>query len=264
MARKKVWLSWLSASADGERIQGLTAALGKAGLAVDGAVWNRDLARVGWLDTAERLADCGSADLWLIVGDLADFQDRTVRYGLSLAQAAVQSRRAQPLPTVAAGLDQAPPPSLLPAMLRQAQCLAPPATHWGAQLVAIAMRRPRVTDPQPLRLNVLAHPSLGQWFEIGPPAGDAWQGAIFGIDDGEITHQGVGPSGTLPECCTLEYPSQGIRAQAGGRAFTCWAVRNALDSGQSHYVRVVGTPSCLLFGELPEGDDAELCVLELF
>lgn len=263
MARKKVWLSWLPTAAEDGRLQGLIAALGKAGLAVDGTPWNRDLAQVGWLDTAQRLADGASADLWLIAGDLVDFQERSVRYGLSLAQAAMQSKRAQPLPTVAAALDGAPQPDLLPALLQHAQRLSPPWSGWGAQIVAAALRGARPTAGAGLRLNVIAHPSLGQWFEIGPPAGTRWQGALFGIDEGEITHQGVGPSGVLPERCTLEYPSQGIRAQALGRAFDCWAIRNALDEGQSHFVRVIGAPSHLLLGELPEGDEAELQVLQL-
>lgn len=263
MARKKVWLSWLPSAADGAQIQALTKALGKSGLAVDGAIWDRDITQLGWSQTASQLQDTAAADLWLIVGNAVDVADQSVRYGLSLAHAAVQSKRKQPLPTVVAGLDFAPESMALPTLWQRAHCLSPPATHWGAQLVALALRRPPPTEPGDFRLNVIAHPSLGQWFEIGPQAGRLWPGAIFGIDAGEITHQGVGLSEQLPQRCVLEYPSQGIRIDAAGHTFTCWAVRNTIDSGHSQYIRVVGSPARLLLGALPEQDEAELWVLDL-
>lgn len=262
MARKRVWLSWLPAAADAGSIQGLTGALGKAGLEVDGALFNRDLAKVGWSETAAALVDDARVDLWLIVGTLADFADTGVRYGLSLAQASVLAKREQPLPMVIAGLDGAPQAQSFPPLLQRARCLAPPQTGWAPQVVAAAMRR----EPPPtedFRFSIIAHPALGQWFEVGPMGADQWRGAIFGIDAGEITHQGVGASGSLPQQCTLEYPSQGIRVDLGGHSYDCWAVRNTLERGQSLFVRVVGSPGRLLFGELPEQDEADLRVLEL-
>jgi len=201
-------------------------------------------------------------DLWLIAGNRADFADQAVRYGLSLAHAAIHQNPSRPLTSVVAGLDFAPESAGLPTLLRTAPVLSPPITTWGPQLVALALRR---TPPPPAdyRLNVIANPALGQWFEIGPPAGAVWSGAIFGSDAGEITHQGIGPSRQLPQRCVLEYPCRGIQVTASGRDFTCWSARNTLDSGQSHYVRVVGNPERILFGALPERDEAELWVLDL-
>ena len=262
MARKRVWLSWLPAAADAASIQGLTGALGKAGLEVDGALFNRDLAKVGWSETAAALVDDARIDLWLAVGTLADFADTGVRYGLSLARATVLAKRAQPLPMVIAASDGTPQASALPPLLQGARCLTPPSAGWAPQVVAAAMRREQ-PPAEDFRFSVIAHPALGQWFEVGPAAGRHWRGAIFGIDAGEITHQGVGAAGSLPQRCTLEYPSQGIRIDLGDHSYECWAVGNTLAPGQSLFVRVTGSPGRLLFGELPEQDDAELSVLQL-
>lgn len=261
MARKRVWVSWLPGIADGGQIQGLTNTLGKSGLTMDGTLWSRDLAQVGWWQTAGRLLDGEPVDLWLIVGNAVDFEDQSVRYGLSLTCAVVQSQRL-PVVTVVAGLDFTPEPHLLTALLRCAHCLPPPWTTWGAKLVALALRRPPPAAGD-FRLSVIANPSVGQWFEVGPQEGSRWEGAIFGIDSGEITHQGVGPRGQLPQRCVLEYPSQGLRVVASGHHFTCWSVRNPLDAEQSQYVRVLGSPARILFGALPEQDQAELWVIDL-
>jgi hypothetical protein len=121
---------------------------------------------------------------------------------------------------------------------------------------------PTAAPSEAFRFSVIAHASLGQWFEVGPVE-DHWQGALFGVDGGAITHHGVGPSGMLPERCTLEHPSMGMRIDAGGREFTCCAVKNRLSSGESYFVRVTGAPSGLLFGEHPEQDEADVRILDL-
>jgi hypothetical protein len=262
MARKRVWLTWLPEESSPADIQGLVTLLGKSGLEVDGTPWNRDVAKAGWLETAEVLAEPGRADVWLIVGRRDDFQADAVRYGLSLAQVLLRAKRAAPLAMLCAGLDGALAPEGMPMLLRDAAVAGAPSSTWGAKTIAAAMRPPPAAAPEPFRLSIIAHSSLGQWFEVGP-AESVWNGALFGVDAGEITHHGVGPQGLLPEHCTLEYPSMGLRIDAGGREFTCCAVKNRLGAGESYFVRVTGMPSHILFGEHPEQDEAEVRILDL-
>ena len=49
----------------------------------------------------------------------------------------------------------------------------------------------------------------------------------------------------------------------GEKEYAAWAVQNQLDSGSSYYVRVQGEPKSILFGQLAEGDDAEVYILNL-
>jgi hypothetical protein len=262
LARKRVWLSWLPEEPSPTDIQGVLSLLAKSGLEVDGSPWNRDVDKVGWLDTAGVLADGGRADVWLIVGRAEDYAAPAVRYGLSMAQVMLRAKRDAPLAVVCAGIDAAPVADQLPVLLQRADVLGPPTTVWGAKTIAAAMRTRATAAAEPFRVSVIAHASLGQWFEVGPVDG-AWEGAVFGVDGGEITHHGVGPSGLLPEHCTLEYPSMGLRIDAGGLEFTCCSIKNRLEPGTSYYVRATGAPHNILFGEHPEQDEAEVRILDL-
>ena len=181
---------------------------------------------------------------------------------MSLTRAMLQAKREAPIRILFAGLDAAPAPDGLPALLQGTDSIGPPAAAWGAKTVAAAMRAAAPLPAEPFRVSIIAHSSLGQWFEVGP-ADSAWNGALFGVDDGEITHHGVGPGAVLPEQCTLEYPSMGLRIDAGGHAFTCCSVKNRLEPGQSYFVRVTGMPASILFGEHPEHDEAEVRLLDL-
>lgn len=263
MARKRVYLSWLPALTDEKPIRDLLALLGKSGLGVEAGLWNRDLTKVGWTETAEPLA-ADPPDLWVLAGQAADFADPDLRLGLSLARLLVNAKSPRAVPLVLAGLDAPPVLADLPTPLRDAQALGPPLTAWGPRLVALAHAPARGdAGADDSRLSVIAHPALGVWFEVGPREPAQWQGSIFGVEGGEISHQGVGSVGMLPDRCILEYPSQGIQVDAGGRMFNCWAVQNGLDGTQSHFIRVTGKPTRILFGELPGADAAELAILQL-
>ena len=263
MARKCVWLSWLPVDSASGSVRETIQALSRSGLEVDGLGWDRDLTRFGWLQTVQALTNADKVDVWLIAGDRADFDVESVRYGLSLASATLLAKRGAPLTILIGTLDAAPDDILLPSLLTASKRLGPPSTRWGAKTVAAAMRSADAQVDLPFRLNTIAHPSLGCWFEIGPREQQRWQGALFGVDVGEITHHGVGASGALPEQCTLEYPLQGLRIDASGREFVCWAVKNTLEPGQSYYVRVVGSPSAVLVGEYLEQDQADVRILDL-
>lgn len=263
MARTRIWLSWLPLGADEAAVQARVQGLQRSGLEVQGSGWNRDLTSVGWTETATPLVERDDVALWLIVGNAADLADPAVRYGLSLAAATIKAKRARPLAVAVAGLDGPLTAGALPPLLRDAACLSPPANTWGPQVIAAALRRRASQLPEGFRLSVIAHPSLGQWFEVGPGPGACWQGALFGVDGAEITHQGVGQAGALPERCTLEYPSRGIQVTLAAVQFSCWGVRNRLADDESLFVRIVGAPHRIVFGEFPEQDEADLHMLAL-
>lgn len=263
MARKSVWLSWLPTDSEAGSVRETIQALSRSGLEVDGLGWDRDLTQFGWLHTVQALTNADKTDVWLIAGARADFDSESVRYGLSLAAATLMAKRGASLTILIGTLDSAPHDIRLPSLLAGSKRLGPPSALWGAKTVAASMRSGKAGVDLPFHLNAIAHPSLGCWFEIGPREQQRWQGALFGVDVGEITHHGVGASGALPEQCTLEYPLQGLRIDASGREFICWAVKNALEPGQSYYVRVVGSPSAVLVGEYLEQDQADVRILEL-
>jgi hypothetical protein len=110
----------------------------------------------------------------------------------------------------------------------------------------------------PYRLFVHANPGLGVWFEVGPSENISWTGALFGIHEGEIKAMGFGPAGELPDKCVLEYPLRGVQLEAGDTQFLAWGARNVLTDEKSAYFKVDGVPRGLLFGELPEGEEADL------
>jgi hypothetical protein len=263
MARKRVWLTWLPDDSDPDALKTTIQVLSRSGLEVDGSKWDRDLKQLGWLQTAQPLTDEDKADVWIIAGRKADFSATEVRYGLSLATATIRAKRGVPLKTIVASLDDPLDDVALPSLIGGEKRFGPPTAAWGAKTIAEAMRPAQPSSAMPYRLSVIANPSLGHWFEIGPQEGETWKGALLGVDDGEITHHGVGRSAALPDHCTLEYPSQGLKIEAAGKAFTCWSVKNELEPGTSYFVRVMGSPAHLLFGEHPESDEADMWVLDL-
>jgi hypothetical protein len=110
---------------------------------------------------------------------------------------------------------------------------------------------------------VIAHPLLGQWFEVGPRE-DTWEGVMLGTtEEGRITHHAVGERGQLPEKSVLEYPTQGIQAQLGDDQYTAWSVRNRIAPDQSYYVKIEGFPRALIIGAHPGTDEAEVARLAL-
>lgn len=262
MPRKNVLMTWLPNAGVAGPPGEVAAALSKSGLTVNGGGWDRDDA-TGWLPTAEHLIQSPNVDLWMLVGTADDFANAAVRYGLSLARIRVGAQRQRVPALVVACLDEQPRASVLPPLLQQAQLLGPPTTDWGGRCVAAAMRDAIPEAPSDYRLNVIANASLGHWFEVGPAGDCAWGGAIFGVDEGEITHHGVGKRGELPERCTLEYPLEGARVEVDGRRLTCWAVNNRLEPGNSYYVRVTGSPAHILFGEHPDLSDQTARLLAL-
>jgi len=86
---------------------------------------------------------------------------------------------------------------------------------------------------------------------------------MFGVAGGEIDSHAVGPLGHLPERAVLNYPSKGLKLQAGDTEYTAWAVKNTLDDQTAYFVRVKGTPTAVVFGSFAETDAAEVFTLSL-
>lgn len=263
MAQKKVWMTWLPGGEGAPEPDAAVSALSQVGLDVAGSHWVNDLEKAAWTELGGLLLDTSKADVWLIAGRKADFDSVRTRYGLSLVTAMLDDAREAPLPGMCVGLDFAPDPDSLPLLMRQFLCLDGTQAAWAAKVVAAAFAKPGASPESEFRFNVIAHPVLGQWFEVGPRESE-WQGIMFGVAEGaSITHHAVGPRGQLPEKSVLEYPTQGIKAALGDTEFTAWSVQNALGPEDSYYLKVEGFPRDVIIGPDPTSDEAEVFHLKL-
>jgi hypothetical protein len=267
MAGKKVWVTWLPTEAGAPGPDAALGALAKAGLQVSGSKWVDELEKVAWSDLAVQLLDPKAADLWVVAGRKADLENPRIRYGLSLATATLNAQREAPLPGFVAGIDFAPASDGLPPLLSGFKCVPATDAGWGAKVVAGAYAKPQKSAEE-WRFDVIAHALIGQWFEVGPAAGE-WAGAIFGVSGGlsggevKITQHAVGPKGELPERTVVEYAQRGIRAELSGTGFTAWAVQNRIGPDESYFVKVEGHPERIVFGPAPREDAPEVVVLAL-
>ena len=263
MAQKKVWMTWLPRGEDAPGPDATVSALSQVGLEVAGSHWIDDLEKVAWIELGGLLLDTDKADIWLIAGREADFSETRIRYGLSMVAAMVSDIREAPLPGMCVGLDFEPDAASLPTLMSQFLCLNGTQAAWPARVVAAAFGKTGDTADPELRFNVIAHPMLGQWFEVGPRNSE-WNGIMFGVDGaGSITHHAVGPRGQLPEKAVLEYPTQGIKANLGETEFTAWAVQNVLGPEDSYFAKVEGYPNDVIIGAEPNSDEAEVFHLKL-
>lgn len=249
---KTVFISILEK--DEAKGKGLFQAVTRYGLGVSGHFWSSNLERMEWAGPVPELCR-PEVGVWLIKGSAASFADPEIRFGLGLLAASVQARRGHGFPVLIICDDGALDPATLPTPLRAAEVVD--EAKLGVKLAAKAnLPIPKVAAEY--RLDLHAMPGLGLWAEVGPAPGHEWKGALLGVCGGGIDAHGVGPAGSPPERCVLEYPMKGLELELGGVRYSAWAVRNALGQGDSYYVRLGGRPEGLLLGEFPEGDDAEL------
>ena len=253
---KKIWITALEQS-DQAAVQALMGQLKPLGLGAAGHFWTDDLAHFAWAGPGEELAhpDTGA---WVILGSASTLARPAIRQGLALLALDIQSRKGPGFPIFLLG---GPFPDL-PGPLGDAQVLPPAASNLGVKLVAAA-HRPLPADARDYRLALHVPTGLGLWFEVGPAAGRTWRGALFGLSDGSIDLHAVGPQGHLPQRTVLEYPMKGLELEAGGVRHTAWAVRNVLEAGQSYFLRVKDPGGSIVFGALPEEDQADLFRLQL-
>lgn len=254
---KTVWIT--SLTKDEEKAAALFRKVHTYGLATNGHFWIDDLEKMAWSGAAEQLLDPGTA-VWLITGAAEDFARDSVRRGLSLLSLLVAGQRGHGFPTVLCPFSGSVDAAGLPTPLRAVQVVT--GATLGAKLAALA-NLPWHPEAAGYRLKLYPLPGLGLWFEVGPAADAHWQGALFGVAGATIDAHGVGPQGKLPERAVLHYPFKDMRLSAGDTAYLAWGLSNPLTDAESYFVRAVGTPSGLVFGELPTGETADLYTLSL-
>lgn len=253
---------WLSAvSVPDEAAKSVMQKLQTYGLACTGHQWKDDLQNMAWLGAKDELCDTKTT-FWAIMGTRQALETPETRYGLSLLALCVQAVRGTGFPIVVLQSGGEPiSAGDLPTPFQRAVVL--PALDAGtpAKLVAKAYAKAPALQ-NAYHLDMVGNPQFGQWFEVRP-TGDRWPGIIFGIDEGEIKFQAVGPSGELPKTSTLNYPMQGLQIEVGGKQYTAWAVRNDITVEESYFVKIEGVPGTLLFGAFSEDSEAEMYSVRL-
>jgi hypothetical protein len=259
MAAKKIWLTWMPRGDDAPQPDSTLQALKRYGLEVAGALWVDDLEKMAWSELGTTLLDPATADLWLVAGEKADLEAPHNRYALSLLAALLREGRPD-LPIAFLGLDFAPTAPDMPTFTRSSPFLTAQETAWPSKVVAAAFGK-TTTEPAEFRFNVIAHPLIGQWFEVGPVQGE-WSGVMFGVsDDAKILIHAVGRRHELPEKTVLEYPVEGIKAQVRDVEYTAYSVQNRLGPEDSYFIKVEGSPAKLIFAGHPGEDQGEVVVL---
>ncbi len=262
MAKKKLWISYLPGADKEANLKAFGGQLDKYGFTVSAGFWEDDLKKLAWVNHREILEDASQSDIWLVAGEKEQFERESIRYGLSVLRLSIVPRRKSDIPVFILALGFRLEPEDLPLAFRDATIFTDGDPGWAAKLVARAHKKQAGAE-YPYRFFVHAHEYFGQWFEIGPSTG-SWNGAMFGVSEGEITHHAVGPGGFPPEKSVVEYSLRGIKAELGGVEYTAWAVQNKIGEDESYYVKVVGSPGKVIFGEHPGEKDAEVFVYDLF
>lgn len=256
---KSIWLSALSVPE--QEVRALMGKLKTYGLNPSGHQWNDDLGAMAWMGPKDELCKAQCA-FWAIMGGRAAWQKPETRYGLSMLALCVQAKRGIGFPIVLLQSGSDPLSAAdLPTPLQRAVVL--PAADAGTPAKLVAKAHVQAPDlPASYHLDMVGNPQFGQWFEVRPVR-EPWPGIIFGVDEGDIKFQAVGPAGQLPTTSTLEYPMQGIKMEYNQRPFTAWALRNTLSPEISYYVKVEGAPATLLFGAFSEAGEAEMFLVSL-
>lgn len=256
---KAIWISALKK--DEAAVQKVGGHFKKYGIEAQGHFWENDNAKMLWLGARDSLLDEQIA-VWIILGSREDLENEELRYGLSMLALGVQARRGIGFPVVVMQTEGEPINiQELPTPLQRAVVLPAEDPGTPAKLVAKVHAKPPQL-PSAYVLDMVGNEQLGQWLQVYP-TGEAWPGVIFGVDEGEILFQAVGPCGQLPEKATLSYAMQGIKLELGGTEFTAWATRNEISSENAYFIKISGSPKRLLFGPYAEDEEAEMFVINL-
>ncbi|MEW6261639.1 MAG: hypothetical protein AB1641_01050 [Thermodesulfobacteriota bacterium] len=258
---KVVWITVLNKDKDEAQAKKLYQAIAGYGLSPAGHFWQDRLEEMAWAGAREDLVKKETA-LWIVLGSAEALAAPTIRYGLSLLALGVQDQKGHGFPILIAVTAGEIKPETLPSPLRAADVLSAAQANLGVKIAAKA-NMPVKKVPADYRLDVYGLPGIGQWFEVGPAQGHAWNGVMFGVNAGDIDAHGVGPAHKLPERSVLEYPMKGMKIDLGGVEYTAWAAQNELKSDSSYYLRVKGFPSAVLFGPLAQTEEAEAYVIKL-
>lgn len=256
---KSIWLTALAK--DETKVQDLMRQFKKYGLEVRGHFWEDNLDKMSWIAPREEILK-PEVVLWVILVAPGEMEKESVRYGLSLLALTVKTARGAGFPILALIPEEWETPEALPTPFRDFEFLKTSDPGLPAKVVALSHSPKPSGNGLPYRLDVYGNVQIGQWFEVGP-AKEAWEGAVFGVDEGEILFHAVGPSGRLPERAVLNYPMKGLEMELDGRKLTAWAVQNPLEPGESYFIKVEGHPNYVVFGPFPKEDQVELYTLRL-
>ncbi|WP_250478489.1 MULTISPECIES: hypothetical protein [unclassified Caballeronia] len=259
MSTKTVWITAFDKEKAGARVAALSQVLKRYGLATQGHFWVDEPEKLAWRAGLDAL-NAARADLWLILADDAALAKPSVRYGLSVFAASLRESRGAGFPVALSGMTDI---AEVPPMLGHATVLVESNAAWPAKIVARA-NMAKAGEALDYRVEVVGEEQLGQWFALGPRAGE-WSGVVFGVHGGGATidFQAVGPRGKLPEKTVLEYAQEGLTLKVGEREFIAWAVRNRLGPDDAYYARVKGTPESILFMPYTEDSEASATILPL-
>lgn len=257
---KKVWMTSLVKSED--VVKKLMGQLKTYGLETSGHFWEDDLEKMAWMKPRGELVD-PKVTCWAILGSDKDFQNPSLRYGLSLLATTVQAQRGLGFPIILVQTEgEAIVAETLPTPLKGVDVLTAASATVGAKMVAKVHGTSSEAVSSDYRLDLYGNEHLGQWFEVGPNDG-SWSGGMFAVADAEIVFHGVGPKGSLPEKSVLNFPVEGLKLHLGDKEYTAWAVQNPLDPESSYFVKVKGFPESILFGPYSQEEDAEVFVVAL-
>ncbi len=256
---KSIWLSALKK--DEAAVQKVGTRFKTYGLELQGHFWQNDNAKMGWLAPRDELLKADVA-MWAVLGSRAELESSDLRYGLSLLALTVQARKGIGFPIVILQTEGDPITAAeLPDPLQRALVLSAGNPATPAKLVAKVHAKPP-SLPAAYHIDMVGNEQLGQWLQVYPGTG-TWPGIIFGVDEGEIVFQAVGPPGKLPQKATLNYAMQGIKLEMGAKEFNAWATQNEISAENAYFVKISGTPGTLLFGPYAEAAEAEFYVVRL-
>ena len=254
-AKKRVLMSLLEDN-DG-LARKLAEEVRRCGLDVTAHLWDPDPKAMAFGAYARELASCQA---WIVVG--GDYADKWVRQSLALCALCVQAEQGHAFPILLSPRGPAPELLSLPTPLTGAEVVK---SGLGAK--AAVRAQTFTAAPADYRLTPHGLGQLGLWFELGPKEG-FWDGAFFASgcaksEEGRPQAHGVGPKGSIPEKCTLNYPVTGLTLVLHDIDCVGYGVKNTLNAASSYFVKVSACPDVLSFGPFPDTDEAELFTLNL-
>lgn len=214
----------------------------------------------GWTQLLPILDD-PALQAWVFAGHPADFTDELLSQISMLTLA--MTRPAPPMTAfVLLGSGEEP---AFPELLGHIRIFYGNTSF--APKLAAARLKPRNALPKPFHVRAHVDPLIGQWLEVGPAAGDAWEGFMAGVVGAETVAFGVGPRGALPQKSTLNYPQCGIKGEWGDQTFSACAAKNTIDADTACFLRVEGCPRVVFVTEYPQETPSDgeqrVCSLEL-
>jgi len=244
---------WLTSSHSFQQyLPKISDTLNKYAININGHFWEDNLKNMSWKYVYEEIA-MSDFSLWLIFLSSDEWEKFSIRYAISLLTIAVQQKKGLNFPIVILKLPEDSLNSeMLPDPMKNLEILSLSIQDIGPELIS-QKHKSSVLREREYHIGVHVNPIYGQWFEVGPVNSTWKKGSIFGVKGAEITFQGVGNRGVLPQECTLESPVEGIKVTTRTDEYIAWIIQNEINKDTSHFIQVKGDPSAIILGEHVEG-----------